>query len=248
MPDCRKLEPLFTPYVDGELTAAERDAVAAHVRACPPCHQRVAAERTVRTLLQARRPVFAAEHAPSALRARCAAAGARPSAVAWRARLGPLALAASLVLVVSGAFLYELTDRSARVMAAELTADHMKCFAVNAMLGTHQTAGAVESAMLSGFGWHVQLPDALPQVGLQLVGARPCLYGEGRIAHLMYRHDGHPVSLFMLPRSARPEEMLRVMGHEAAIWSAGNRTFVLIASEPRAEFDRIVLQARAAFR
>ena len=37
---------------------------------------------------------------------------------AWRARLVPLALAATLVLVVGGAFLYQATDQSARLMAA----------------------------------------------------------------------------------------------------------------------------------
>ncbi len=45
------------------------------------------------------------------------------------------------------------------------------------------------------------------RAGLELVGARPCLYGEGRVAHIMYRHHGVPVSLFMLPHSARAQEV-----------------------------------------
>ncbi|MGE5242822.1 MAG: anti-sigma factor family protein [Betaproteobacteria bacterium] len=246
MPDCRKLEPLFTPYVDGELATGERDTVDAHVRQCPPCRARVEAEGAVRTLLRSRRAALGVASAPAALRARCAAAPAaaagRGSLAAWRARLGPLALAASLVLVVGGAFVYELTDRSTRVMAAELTADHMKCFALNNVLGTHQSATAVEGAMLSGFGWRLRVPA---DTGLQLVGARPCLYGEGRVAHVMFRHDGRPVSLFMLPGSTRPEEVLNVLGHEAAIWSSDQRTYVLIAEEPRAEVQQMaaVIQA-----
>ena len=80
----------------------------------------------------------------------------------------------------------------------------------------------------------MHLPDDPARAGLELVGSRPCLYGEGEIAHIMYRHEGRPVSLFMLPRTARTEELVEVLGHEAAIWCVGDRTFVLVAREPRA--------------
>jgi hypothetical protein len=158
---------------------------------------------------------------------------------AWRTRFAPLAAAASLVLVVSGAFVYQLTANSARVMAAELTADHLKCFAMNAVLRTQQPAEVVESAMAAGFGWDMRLPASVSRAGLELIGSRPCLYGEGKVAHIMYRHNGQPVSLFMLPRTQRAEQLVKVFGHEAAIWCVGDRTFVLVSREPRAEVTRM---------
>src|SRR5437588_1561533 len=123
MPDCKKLDPLVTPYVDGELASANRAEVDAHLRVCPPCHARVVVEQSVRDLLSARKHAFKEACAPATLRTRCAefarlkargtddndnevARGfSRPtfSRGAWRARTRPLALAASLVLVVSGA-------------------------------------------------------------------------------------------------------------------------------------------------
>jgi hypothetical protein len=152
----------------------------------------------------------------------------------------PFALAASLVLVVGGAFLYELTERSAGVLAAELTADHVKCFRVlNNVFDTRNDRAAVESAMESRFNWHVRLPDHAESAGLELVGARPCLYGEGLVAHIMYRHRGSPVSLFMLPQRARRKEVIEIMGHRAAIWSVDGRTFVLVAREAPAEVERM---------
>ncbi len=154
-------------------------------------------------------------------------------------RLQPLALAASLVLLVGGAVVYLITESSSRVMAAELVADHVKCFSVNRVLHTQQQASIVESALASTFGWQTRLPAHPQQVGLELIGARPCLYGEGRVAHLMYRHNGRPVSVFMLPGARRANELVEVMGHEAAIWSSGNRTFVLVAREPRDEVEQI---------
>ena len=258
MPNCTQLDPLVTPYVDGELAPADRQAVDQHLRVCPSCQARVAAEHAVRDLIRAREAVLNSLRAPAGLRARCAAfdtlttsrpGAAPPPASTWRARLTPLALAAALVLIVGGAFLYQLTDRSSRVLAAELTADHLKCFGViNGVLGTHDEPAAVESSMASRFGWRMRLPEQPDRAGLQLVGARPCLYGEGRVAHIMYRHNGRPVSVFMLPKTTRPEEIVEVMGHEAAIWSAGDRTFVLIAREPPAEVARMVSFVQAGLR
>ena len=37
--DCRKIEQLISPYVDGELTRAETDMVRAHLSACADCQQ-----------------------------------------------------------------------------------------------------------------------------------------------------------------------------------------------------------------
>jgi anti-sigma factor RsiW len=246
------IEPLVTPYIDGELPAADRQLLEAHLTVCPPCYQRVRAERAVHDLLQARKPSLTQASAPPVLRAACAKLAARVDArraeppasrfslrSASARRLEPLAAAAALVLLVGGAFVYRLTDSFPQVMAAELAADHVKCFAMNAVLGTHHSADAVEAEMATRFGWDMDLPPQPERVGLELVGSRPCLYGEGKIAHIMYRHLGRPVSLFMLPRTIRTEQLIDVLGHEAAIWSIGDRTFVLIAREPPAEVQQM---------
>jgi anti-sigma factor RsiW len=164
----------------------------------------------------------------------------------WRAGLAPLALTASLVLLVAGAFLYQATHYSSRVLAAELAADHVKCFTANALLGTHDAPAAVERSMMSAFGWQLHLPEQFDASGLELVGSRRCLYGEGKVAHLMYRDRGRPVSIFMLPKRVRPDELLEVFGHEAAIWSSGDRTFVLITRASRAEAQRMASLVKAA--
>ena len=260
MISCHALDPLITPFIDGELADTDRRDVDDHLRRCPPCYQRVVTERAVRSMLHTHKAALNAPRASRALRERCAAAARAASPVTsrqspvtsqvtgqrpWRTRITPFALAASLVVLVGGAFLYQATDKSARVLAAELTADHLKCFAMNRALGTHQTLPAVESSLAAGFGWRAQLPEDPASAGLELVGARPCLYGEGKIAHIMYRHAGKPVSLFMLPNSSRAQELVEVLGHEAAIWCVGNRTFVLLSGESRPEVARLAAFVRA---
>jgi anti-sigma factor RsiW len=260
MSNCKKLDPLVTPYVDGALDAVERTEVDAHLRLCPPCRARVAAERAVRHLLQARKPALQRVCAPRELRARCAATGAAaadgprprrlPATVArWRWPVRQLALVATLVLIVGGVFVYELTVRSAHVMAAELVADHVKCFGLgNSVPGAGDRSALVEQSIAASLDWRPRLPERPEQVGLALLGARLCLYGNGRVCHIMYLHNGHPLSVFMLPRTTRPEEVLDVLGHQAAIWSIGDRTFVLVTREPRGDIERTVSFVQAALR
>jgi anti-sigma factor RsiW len=261
MPNCPSIDRLVTPYVDGELPTEDFRAVEQHLGFCSPCRARMLAERAVRDLLHARQQSLQEDCAPGRLRSRCAelahrsgatgsSAGPRfgaASAVAgWRGRLRPLAFAATLVLVVGAAFLYQATARYPRLLAAELTADHIKCFALNSVLRTRQNPEAVESSMASGFGWDVSLPAHAERAGLELVGSRPCLYGDGKVAHIMYRHNGQPVSLFMLPRTQRSDQLVKVFGHEAAIWCVGDRTFVLVAREPRSDVQRMAEFIHAA--
>jgi len=264
MSDCTSIDPLVTPYVDGELSGADRARVDEHLRRCAPCYSRIAAEGAVRDLVRDRRSALSMERASASLRMACNGLTGRaqvpaghslaPAATrvegrtwipSWRS-VAPVALAASLVVLVGGAFVYQATLHSSRVLAAELTADHLKCFTASSILGTHDAPAAVESSMLSAFGWQLQLPPAFDASGYELVGARRCLYGEGKIAHLMYRDEGRPVSIFMLPSSVREEELVEVLGHEAAIWSSGDRTFVLVTRGSRAEVEKMATFVKAA--
>ena len=52
----------------------------------------------------------------------------------------------------------------------------------------------------------------------------------------------------MLPKTARTDELVEVLGHEAEIWCAGDRTFVLVAREPRADVERMASFVQASLR
>jgi anti-sigma factor RsiW len=258
MPSCTSIEPLITPFVDGQLAAVEAQVVEAHIGICAICRSRVVAERSVSELLRARRHDLCIEHASSALRARCRIQCQRARAIPfgrrgrmtwWRSgRVSPLTMAAGVILVMASAVTYRATVGSTEVIAAELTADHVKCFIMNSVLGTHDTVEGVRSEMENGFGWDAHLPEHPEQADLELVGARPCLYERGKIAHIMYRHHGVPVSVYMLPGTERSGDFRKIFGHEASIWSDGHRTFVLIARAPRADVEQMVTFVQASLR
>src|SRR5258708_32577485 len=118
---CDRIDPVGTPFVDGELPDPDRRAVEDHLRVCPPCHSRVAAESEVHALIRARVPVLQKADAPDALHARCwamarlkpegdrAAADAPAPPVPLPKRLPPHAPAAPLALAARGASGYHAT-------------------------------------------------------------------------------------------------------------------------------------------
>ena len=233
MPSCREIEPLVTPYVDGEATAAERAVVDAHLVRCPPCRQRTdaetAARETVRT--HACRPC-----APEHLRARCRAAARVSRFGIPRSAL----VAAALMIVVGGVLLYGRFSLSPAVLAAQLTIDHVTCFAVHES-GVPADAQASEAQYARDYGEQVRLPN-VAATGLQLVGLRRCYCGEGAAVHAMYRLGGRPVSLYMIPDASRSRASTDVFGHDAVIWSIETQTYVLVGREPRDVLERLAQQ------
>ena len=238
MPSCRQIDPLFAPYIDGEATAEERAMVDAHLAACPKCRHSTALQRAVRDTVKTKlcRPC-----APEALRTRCRAAaraGMGPFGTI-RSTIATLSLAAALVIVVGGVLLYALTGLSPTVLAAQLTLDHVACFAV------HDTDAPVdvrasEQRYAQEYGGAIQLPRATIS-GLQLVGLRRCFCGEGVAAHAMYRLNGRPVSLYVIPDASRDRTSTDVFGHDAVIWSKGTATYVLLSREPRETLELLAL-------
>ena len=236
MPSCREIDPLFAPYIDGEATADQRAIVDAHLAACPKCRHNTALQSAVRETVKTKlcRPC-----APEELRTRCRAAarlGMGPFGTI-RSTIATLSMAAALLIVVGGVLLYALTGLSPTVLAAQLTLDHVACFAV------HDTDAPVdvrasEEAYAQAYGGDIRLPRTAT-AGLQLVGMRRCFCGEGVAAHAMYRLNGQPVSLYVIPDASRDRASTDVFGHDAVIWSKGNATYVLLSREPRETIEAL---------
>lgn len=260
MSSCSSIDPLVTPYVDCELDQGARDAVEAHLQSCAVCRARIAAERAACALVKRRQAELTGVCAPSWLRDRCAGtrrsspvvpltprteapparrAGANHPVVRW-------ALAATVLLASAGALVYRVTVGAEHAIAAELAADHAKCFMLNTVLRTHQSIGEAQAYLRSRFDWEAELPQPAGDTDLHLVGSRPCLYERGMVAHLMYRHHGVPVSIFMLPGVRHEPNTLHAFGHDAVIWTRSGRTFVLIAKAPPEQIHEVATLVKAS--
>jgi anti-sigma factor RsiW len=253
MSKCKELEPLLAPYVDGEAQTDARTTVEAHLDRCLRCRQRVAGERAARVVLTARRSELracASEH----LRARCAAQRLRRAALfaGGTRRWLPLSLAATLLLALSGAFVFGLND-SVQAVATQLTLDHMRCFQVAPQRLTHEDAASASREWMAARGWPLHVPASSPAQELELLGVRRCLTAGGSTAHLLYKWRGEPLSLFVLPRvlqhsgersgqpgSYQDEEIVNTFGHEAVFWTTEDRTYVVLTHGRPANLAPIV--------
>lgn len=236
--DCKQIEGLLASVVDGEATADEAAMVARHLDACAACGQAMRAQATARAVLQARAAQLSVT-APPGLRTRLAASARADAAhraesagiLGWRGRLSAFPAAAILILALGAVLLPVVTGRSTVLLAAQLALDHLKCFAID---GDGDAApisqGEAEAALKREYGWTMSVPPSSAAAGLQLIAVRRCLYGDGRAAHLLYRVNGEPVSLFIMPGLSRPAAELSLLGHDELVWTQGDRTYMLVSA------------------
>lgn len=254
MNKCQDLDPLFAPYVDGDVAPADRASIEAHLSRCPPCRDRVAEQRTVRDVLAARRPALRS-CAPGDLRARCAAqAGASRvrrfvGSRAFVNRWVPLSVAATIVLAIAGVFLFSPNNR-VEALATQLTVDHMTCFQFAPERLHHADATTAEHEWLARQRWGIHVPESSAANQLELLGVRRCGMASGRVAHILYKWRGEPLSVFVVPRTMKgtvPQEPVDRLGHEAIIWSSRDRTYVILARGSSSDLQPVVayLKARA---
>jgi anti-sigma factor RsiW len=230
--DCRRTADRLTPYVDKALPPGEHADVERHLHACPPCRTAAALESGARAVLREKKQELTDGALPPGLRTRCEALArehmqtSAPPVFGAR-RFAPLT---AVITIVIGFFLFSLaTHRSDTVLAAQLTADHRKCFRFFATNASPELdAQRVEQMLADDFGWDVHVPPSSRANGVHLIGARRCLYADGSIPHVMYRAGEHDVSLFVLDGVSRPAADLVSLGHRSRIWTAGRRTYVLV--------------------
>jgi len=234
-PNCRRICDQLAQYADGSLSDAERGEVQRHLDACPPCRTIAGQECGARRLLRACADRLRAEPLPPGLESRCRALSSASyrSRPAWLRRLVPLSIAALLV-IFTGSLLAVVTRHSDALLAAQLTADHVKCFGIfSPASGESMDAAQAQQMLAARFGLDVHVPPSSDKDAVELVNARRCLYADGRIPHLMYQANGQDVSLFILEGETRPAAELTTFGHHTRIWSRGGNTFVLVS--PAAE-------------
>ena len=248
-PNCQRICDLLTQYADGALSDDQRAEVQRHLDACPPCRTVAGQECGARQLLRACAGRLKAEPLPPGLKSRChALSTASHSRPAWLRRLIPLAVAAVLI-ILAGSLFSLVTRHSDALLAAQLTADHVKCWGLfRPDAGASMDADQAQQMLAARFGLDVHVPPSSPVNDVELLNARRCLYAEGRIPHLMYQANGQDVSLFILEGETRPPAELDTLGHHTRIWSRGGNTFVLVspAAESEGRQRRPVCRAGSA--
>ena len=250
MADCRDIESKLAEYVDGEQSGPERAGVETHLEKCPPCRTRAASERAVHDLVGARREALRG-NAPEALRRRCAAQRtvARPPVALPRRPWVPLSVAATIVLAAS-VFLLFGWGSAVETYAAQLSADHLKCFQFPPSASTSPDVTVLGRTWQASSGWGLKVAAANPAEGLQLLGIRKCGSSRGRVAHILYKWHGEPLSVYVLnrrfdhaPDAARDHDVTR-FGEHAIVWTEHERTYAVVADRQVADLRTVAKYVR----
>jgi anti-sigma factor RsiW len=242
MSECRLVAEQLTSYVDDQLDASRRDEIERHLDGCVSCRGAVVRERGGQAVLRQHAQRLREEPLPPGLKSRCESLVDEHTRAAslprWRRTLVPTVLSAILLVFTASAIFSLATRQSDAVLAAQLSADHSKCFKLF-VAGNPPMMDAyeVEEMLTREYGWKIHVPPSAD--GLQLIGARRCLYADGLIPHVLYRAaDGQDLSLYVLNGVTRNPSDLVTFGHRSQIWTKNNTTFVLVG--PADESGRLV--------
>lgn len=256
MSDCREIEQLLTPYVDGEAQHTECAAVDTHLRTCPRCREHVANERAMRQAFAGCREKLRV-CATADLRRRCEAgrpvAATAPAfvpaaSVFQRRTWVPLSMVATLVLAVAGVFLYGLRGGS-EALAAQLAVDHIKCFEIAPTPTILPDAKTIAREWATARGWSIKVPESTRLEDLELLGVRRCISTSGHTAHVMYKWHGQPLSVYVLnthdPRVSDVPRLIEHFGQEEIIWARGGRTYAVVARGRASDIEQVAHYVRA---
>lgn len=251
MANCREIEAKLAEYVDGHQAESERAAVERHLQSCPPCRTRAAGERTAHDLVCARRDTLRAP-APGHLRERCAAqrqAARPPAAVLARTPWVRFSLAAS-VLLAAGLFVLFGWGSSVETYAAQLSADHLKCFQYPPEATSAPDVTLLGRTWQTQSGWGLKVASSPTMEGLTLLGIRKCGSSRGRVAHIFYRWHGEALSVYVLNHrfdqsaNAAHDHDVNRLGEHAIVWTDHDRTYAVIADHRLPDLQRVATYVR----
>ena len=242
-------------YLDDELQEGERLAVEAHIKSCSGCRAALDAERELIFAIRKARPIY---NIPASLQANIAklaqASGSRRDFISW-----PL-IAACVVLLVAIAVFWLAASKSLRGDPASFVTmavnNHVRYLNGQLPLEVFSDSPERISAWFSGkLGFNLKLPD-YPEgpKPYHVEGARLVGFQDDYAAYVVYRLNGHPISLLVTSESvARPSggeeipwEGLRfhfqsVARWKVLTWSDNGLTYALVSDlEERGQASCIV--------
>jgi anti-sigma factor RsiW len=195
--ECKDVRPLIPRHVDDELPPDEKQAMLSHIEDCADCRQLAVEELAWHQVIH---EAATYHRAPDALRRRVQQmirgnAPARLGVRAW-------AMAASVLLAVglsSGGTAWWLSSPGEESLTGEVVDSH-----VRSLLASHLTDVASSDQHTVKPWFHGRLDYAPPvsdpaAQGFPLVGGRLDYIDHRSVAALVYRHDKHPINLFVFP-------------------------------------------------
>ena len=236
---------LLPAYLDQELGLSEAIAVERHLGSCPECQQEYEEQSSVRAQLKKDATYFKAP-AHLAQRINMALPADRPSSSRFKGwNLNWLNAGAVMVtllaLVWSGSLYLTLPSAQGRLME-ELISSHVRSLQVDHL------SDVVSSDQHTVKPWfHGKLDFSPPVVDLTsqefpLVGGRLDYLNDRTVAVLIYRHNQHPINLYIWPGAdgnLAPQMQSR-HGYHLIHWAMGGMNYWAVSDLAADELEIFV--------
>ena len=255
---CADVRLLIHACLDNELDAADSVRLTRHLTDCPACSRMFECQMRVKEALQRAKP----QHAlPDAVRARVLAAlpssasaspASRPAAHRMRAwRAAPMALAASLLLLVGGGFgvAWQRHASDSAAIGIDAVSDHVRSLQQAHLTDVLTSDRHTVKPWFDGkLDYSPQLRD-LDAAGFVLVGGRLDVLHGRRVAAIVYRRRLHAINLFQWPEVAldsMPTSADAGDGYTTVHWTQNGMTYWAVSNLDHAELGAFATAFRAS--
>jgi len=239
--NCEAVADLLEPFMDGELAAPERAAVARHVGDCAECRQELTELQEVRDKLRGLPRYRASASLVNRVRETLERAGVHKPAV-WERWAVPAATHLCAMLIGLGLGYWVLLSATEHdYLTRELLAAHVRS------LMQERPVDVASGDPHRVAPWFAGKLDFAPKVedlatqGYPLQGGRVDYFQGRRVAVLIFQRRAHVINVFVTPHAGGPlpTSEWRRDGYNIARWGNGEFTFWAISDLNADELDQL---------
>ena len=234
--NCQETQEVIHGYLDGELDVVHNLSVEQHLQECAACARSLQGQQSLRKVMASRSLCF---QAPKGLEKRLRSAVRQASKAespgrswrcwastwSWQQVLGPLAVAAVVLLIAMPLVMRTSTEDR---LTQEIVSAH-----VRSLMASHLTdvASSDQHTVKPWFNGKVPFSPPVTDLAAQsfpLVGGRLDYVENHSVAALVYQHRKHFINLFVWPLtrvSNTAEEFRTQQGYNTIHWSQGGMDY-----------------------
>jgi anti-sigma factor RsiW len=250
MMDHKEILELLPAYVDQELGLSDMLAVERHLAGCTDCQREYAEQRSVSVGLKKAAPYFEAP-ANLAQRINASLPQEQPNPVRYKPWsfnwLNAGIATLSVLAIVWSTGLYLGLPSAQEQLTEEVVSNHVRSLQANHLADVASSDQHTVKPWFNGkLNFSPPVVDMAPQ-GFPLEGGR-LDYVDGRpVAALVYRHNKHPINLFIWPstgKDAAPRAQER-QGYHLVHWIFGGMDYWAVSDLAANELDDFVKTVRS---
>lgn len=247
--NCKELEALLDPYLDGELDAAQRSLVEQHLPGCPDCRRRLEGIRALHQSLQNPELRYRASDTLKArLSKELAAADVRQSRPRWR-RSAVAAVAAAVVALAAGLGWVFIPHGDVDDPMVDAAVDQQQDAVKDGHVTQFDSADpkAVQAWFSGKLAYVPPVPDLTAQ-GYTLAGARLDTVKDEPAAALTYKHGDDLVEVFVCPAQHGDTDLDTDNddGYNVVYWTRGKLSFWIVSKLKPADLKQFGESLRQA--